>query len=131
MQPFKRFLTEIQSTSNADQIIAETTGLLNCLNDDNFMFWLEVFHQIMPHVEVIYNQMQSGEISLFKVNEYITDFKTVILPIRNSKYRDNSSKTLMVEAKEVCDWICVDVMDRYYFTKHLVADKLFNKKKIN
>ena len=34
----------------------------------------------------------------------------------------------MAEAKKVCDCICVDTMDRYSFTKHLVAAELFNKK---
>jgi len=128
LQHLKSCLTEIQSTSNADQTIAEATGILKYLNDDNFMFWLELFHQIMPHVEVIYNQMQSREISVFKISEYITDFKTAILEIRNSEYCENHSKTLMAEAKEVCDCICVDITDRYSSTKHLVAAKLFNKK---
>ena len=79
MEPLKNCHTEIQSTSNANQTIAEATGILKYLNDGNFTFWLELFHQIMPHVEVIYNQMQSREISVFKVNEYITNFKTAVL----------------------------------------------------
>ena len=33
----------------------------------------------------------------------------------------------MVEAKEVCDCICVDILDRCSSPKHLVAVKLFNK----
>ena len=76
------------------------------------MFW-ELFHQIKPHIEVIYNQMQSHEISVFKVNEYITNFKTAVLKIGNSKYCENSLQTLVAEAKEVCDCICVDIFDRY------------------
>lgn len=48
------------------------------------MSWLELFHQIMPHGEVIYNQMHFQEINVFKVNEYIRDFKTAILEIRNT-----------------------------------------------
>ena len=63
---------------------------------------------------------------MFKVN--ITNFKIAILEIKNSKYCENPSKTLMAEAKEACDCICVDIMDRYSSTKHLVAAKLFNKK---
>ncbi|XP_076046726.1 zinc finger MYM-type protein 1-like [Oratosquilla oratoria] len=128
LQLLKSCFTEIQSTSNVDQTIAEATGILRCLNDDNFLFWLELFHQIMLHVEVIYNQMQSQEISVFKVSEYIKKFKTAILEIKNSKYCENPSKTLMEEAKEVCDCMCFDITDRYSFTKHLVAAKLFNKK---
>lgn len=51
---------------------------LKYLCDDNFMFWLRIFHHIMPHVEVSYNQVQSREIGVFKVNQYITDFKTAM-----------------------------------------------------
>lgn len=38
----------------------------------------------MPHGEVIYNQMHFQEISVFKVNKYIRDFKTAILEIRRA-----------------------------------------------
>ena len=48
--------------------------------------------------------------------------------MRNSKYCDSPSMTLTAEAKEVCDCICVDIVDRYSFTKQLVAAKLFYKK---
>ncbi|XP_068201170.1 zinc finger MYM-type protein 1 isoform X1 [Palaemon carinicauda] len=128
LQPLKNSLTEIQLTSTADQTIAEATGILKYMNDDNFMFWLELFHQIMPHVKVIYNQMRSREISADKVNEYTSNFKTAILGIRNSKFCENPSETLMAEAKEVCDCICDDMIDRYSSTKHLLVAKLFDKK---
>lgn len=48
--------------------------------------------------------------------------------MRNSKYCENPSKTLTAEAKEVCDCIIVDIVDRYSSTKHLEASKLFEKK---
>ena len=72
--------------------------------------------------------MQSREISVFKVDEYIANFKTAILEIRNSKYCENLSETLKAEAKEVCDCIYADIVDRYSSTQHLVAAKLFIKK---
>lgn len=128
LQPLKSCLAEIQSTSNADHTIAEATGILQCLNNDKFMFWLEFFHQIVPHVEVIYNQMQSGEIYEFIVKEHVTDFNTAILEIRNSMHCENPSKMLMAEAEEVCDFIRVDLVDRFSFNKQFVAAKLFNKK---
>ena len=36
--------------------------------------------------------------------------------------------TLITEAKELCDCICVDIEHRYAFTKQLLSAKLFNKK---
>ncbi|CAL1530204.1 unnamed protein product, partial [Lymnaea stagnalis] len=128
LQALKSSLTEIQSTSNADHTISEATGILQYMDNDKFMFWLELFHQIMTHVEVVYNQMQSHEIDVFKADEYVKNFKIAILEIRNSKYCENPSETLMAEAKEVCDCISVDIADRYSFTKQLIAAKLFNKK---
>ena len=53
------------------------------------------------------------------------------MEIRNSKYCENASQTLVAEAKEVCDCICVDIADRYSSPKHLVAAKLFNKESFN
>ena len=37
----------------------------------------------------------------------------------------------MAEAKEVCDCIYVDIVDRYSSPKHLVAAKLCNKESFN
>ena len=85
LQLLKSCLAEIQFTSNADQTISEATGILHYLNNDKFIFWLELFHQIMPHVAVIYNQMQSREIYVFKVHENITNFKTAVLEIKKLK----------------------------------------------
>ena len=127
LQPLQNCLAEIQSTSNTDQTISEATGLLRSLKDEKFMFWLELFHQIMPHVEIIYNQMQSRDIDAFKVHEYLSNFKYSILEIRNSNYCENPSKQLMAGAKEVCDNLCVDIGERYSFSKQLIAAKLFNK----
>lgn len=49
---------------------------------------------------------------MFKVNEYIINFKTAISELRNSKYYENPSKTVMAEAKEVWDCICFDIVTR-------------------
>lgn len=50
----------------------------------------------MPHVEIICNQMQSDEIDIFKVHEYIANFNIAILAIRNSKYCETACVTAYV-----------------------------------
>src|SRR5215469_14427780 len=126
-EAIKNCIEELQKTSNESKTIAEATGIWLTLNNDSFKFWLQLFHQIMPHVEVIYNQMQSTEIDVHKVHENIANFEKAILEIRNSNYCENPTKILMAEAKEVCDCVCADIAERYAFTKQLVAAKLFNK----
>lgn len=120
-------MEEIQSTSNATITIREATGILNALNDESFKFWLELFHQIMPHVQVIFYQMQCRDIDVTKAHEFITNFKRAISEIRNSKYCENPTKTLMAEAKQVCDCVCADIAEIFSSTKQLAAAKLFNK----
>ncbi len=78
-EKFQKSLKEMQSTANADQTISGATGILHILNRVNFLFWLKLFHQIMPHLEVIYNQMQSRDIDSCKVQEYIENFNSAII----------------------------------------------------
>lgn len=120
-------MEEIQSTVNSHTTISEASGILYILNSENFIFWLEFFQQLMPHVEILYNQMQSREVNAVKISENIGKFKDSISKIRESKYCENSSQTLSREAKEVCDYICVDIVERYSFTRQLLAAKLLNK----
>lgn len=125
--PLKKCMEEIQSTVNSHTTISEASGILHILNSENFIFWLEFFQQMMPHVEILYNQMQSREVNAVKISENISKFKDTISKIRESKYCENSSETLSREAKEVCDYICLDIAERYAFTKQLLAAKLLNK----
>ena len=129
-ESFKNCLEELKCTATSDESINEATGVLYHLNSKNFIFWLNFFYQVMPHVKIIFYQMQSPAIDSFKVQEYIKNFNEAISKLRNSNffdYCDNPPNTLIIEAKEVCDTIRIDIAERYAFTKHLIAAKLFNK----
>jgi hypothetical protein len=39
--------------------VQAASGLLRMLNDKHFLFWRSFFHRIMPHVDVLYDQLQS------------------------------------------------------------------------
>ncbi|KAI4487466.1 hypothetical protein M0804_005615 [Polistes exclamans] len=131
LESLRNCFNEILSTSNKDQTISEAAGILYCLNNRKFMFWLELFNQIIPHVEKIYNEMKSPTMNIFKVPEYIKTFKTAILAIKNSEYCENFVKEVIVDAKQICDCTSIDIQNRYYFIKHLAAATLFNKDNIN
>ena len=47
-----------QSTSNATLALREATNILNILNDESCMFYLELFHQILHCAEVIFLLLQ-------------------------------------------------------------------------
>lgn len=117
----------------------EASGLINFLNNDNFQFWLEVFHLIMPHVEIFFNEVQtrgatvtyiykcqeSFEHEMHKVREKIDNVTTTGVLLRPSRNVTVPGDRRSVAAKEVCDTIISQVKDRFQFTGHLSAVRLF------
>lgn len=118
---------KLQSTSTTDKTIQSSTGLLSLMKNETFLFWLELFHKIMPNVEILYNQFQSRNIDAYKVQKVLNEFYNSISTIRNSNLCDSTSPSKRMESKEVCDHICEESKQRFAFTCHLIAAKLFYK----
>jgi hypothetical protein len=51
------FMTEIESTFNQTIAINQTEALHRILYDHTFKFHLEVFHSLMPHFDILYDQL--------------------------------------------------------------------------
>jgi len=47
------------SISLQNSTINQATGLKRLLTDATFIFWLTIFHKIMPHVDCLYNVVQA------------------------------------------------------------------------
>lgn len=118
---------ELQSTNTTDKTIQASTGMLQLLKNETFLFWLELFHQIMPHVDILYNQLQSRNIDPVKIQNALNTFYENISSIRNSSYCNSSSSAKAMESKEVCDTINAEAKYRFAFTNHLIAATLFYK----
>ncbi|KAK4887400.1 hypothetical protein RN001_003671 [Aquatica leii] len=54
-----------------------------------------------------------------------------ISAIRNSPLCESTSSSKSMESKEVCDHICEEAKQRFAFTNHLIAAKLFYKEHFN
>ncbi|XP_015921952.2 zinc finger MYM-type protein 1 [Parasteatoda tepidariorum] len=121
----------VLKTSNSDTTLSEAVGILNNLSDKKFLFWLEIFYLIVPHIEILYNHMQNGntEDSTSKVLEYVENFESCISAIKNSKYCENTSSLLTADAKLFFEYLSEDMVERYSFTGHLLTANLLNKKK--
>ena len=46
--------------------IAAAENCIRLLNDENFNFWLKFFSKLMPEVDVLYNVMQSTNLTVQK-----------------------------------------------------------------
>ncbi|KAK4882666.1 hypothetical protein RN001_005985 [Aquatica leii] len=82
--------------------LAQASGQLEILKKNTFIFWLTFFHKIMPHVDMLFNQLQKREIDSVTAKGNIEAFEREVSRIRNSMTKD-----------------------RYNFTGHLVAASLF------
>lgn len=48
------------------------------LQDKDFVFWLTFFNKIMPHVDIIFNQLQKKIAEPIKVKQDIQNFEIII-----------------------------------------------------
>ena len=129
-------LQELEKSTSAITV-REARGLRHYLEDDEFVFWLTFFHRIFPHVDILFNQIQSRQTDTVKVNNSISQFISVIEKIRSDsettmpalsaelpKKRRRDVSHLNADAKEVCDRITEETRSRFQATSHLDASRL-------
>jgi hypothetical protein len=88
------------------------------LNDKHFLFWPSFFHRIMPHIDLLYDQLQSRNANSTTVHSALGSFYNAVSTIRNeisliseiseeppefNKRKRNEDLTIL--AKEACDTI--------------------------
>ena len=135
----------VDDNTNDYKAINKAIGLQNLIKNDDFNYWLDFFNKIMPHVDILYNELQHRSIDCIKARKYVDEFKSSVDKVRNSipagntagcSHDDDSSsgpKTKRarfvdrkdVVAKEICDVITVGVNDRFRFVDHLSVGILF------
>lgn len=75
----------------------------------------------MPHVQILYDSFQKRNVDPVWAKQAISLFKEKI---------SNERMTRNVSAKEVCDAIVIQAIERFEFTEHLVAANLFDNANI-
>ena len=125
-----------------DQVsVHSASGLLHWLQYRGFSTYLEFFHQLMPHVNILYAQLQKRQIYSTFIQTCLQNFvKSVnnvreknpdIFPNNSSAVGEeplakrprcaNSDGEISVVLKEICDIIMSHCCSRFEFTEHLVA----------
>lgn len=140
---------EIERTCEKTITCREARGFRRALEDADFLFWLELFHKILPHAEIIFNQFQSRNKDSIQLQKDIETFEKSISTIRNSinqiDVNQNREQNQNIEqitkrrkismpgdrneiiAKEVCDTIMIQLKDRLSYRGHLEAAVLLDK----
>lgn len=77
-------MRKIESTANQIFTIDQAGALRRKLQELIFIYWLNVFNDIMPHVVILYNQLQKINTDPIEINKAINNFQISI-----RKERDN------------------------------------------
>lgn len=137
-------MEKIEVTSRQTVTINQATAIGRMLQDSKFVFWLIVFHRILPHADILYNQLQKTVTDPVQIHAAVTCFENAIYKERNNietidseisenyavqtkrrRTNENPYISKTIAAKEVCDTIITHVNERFSFTKHLNASVLF------
>jgi len=134
----KSCLEVIYETSGNDfNTINQAETLLGYLNNESFIYWLTFFAQVMPHCEILFKEFQSRSLDALKMNGFLNSFNKAISNIRNldrptsPPKKRNQSISFSAQTKEVCDVLINQAKDRFQFSDHLLASKLFFSEKFN
>ena len=128
---------DILEKSSYKDTVHKAAGIKRMLNDPEFIFWLNFFHKVMPHINIMYNQFQQRTFDAFKAQSCLNTFNAHIHKIRvecdkldvprELAKRNFNINDLRASAKEICDVIMQQCKERFSFTDHLEASHLLYK----
>ncbi|CAH1377244.1 unnamed protein product, partial [Tenebrio molitor] len=121
-------------------------GLLTILRSVDFNYFLEVLNHVIPHVEVLFSQVESREASSSYIQTCLEKFEAQIIEVMDRKIDllgeeasgdleasaskrprlDDASDTNRAFLEEYFDVLLNQIKDRYDFTGHLSAAALFS-----
>ncbi|XP_031335766.1 zinc finger MYM-type protein 1 isoform X2 [Photinus pyralis] len=137
---------EIEDQFSNSTVCSAAASIRRTLNDPIFIFWLIFFHHVMPHVDILYNQLQQTKIEPNIVRDAIDNFERSIIQVQSNidniisessdilpdeppehkrKRSSDSKLDHRIFALEVCDVIINCAKDRFYFKENLVVASLF------
>lgn len=137
---------QIQEEFHQTNVINQASAIERMLENDIFIFWLTLFHHIMPHVDILFNQLQKKKIDPCFVRKAVDNFENSIVKLRERidkiieeatnlstfnieistkrKRTEDIASLRRIAAIEICDVITYTVRSRFQFTGHLIASKL-------
>lgn len=140
-------MEEIENTSRQTTTISKAGAIRRMLGDPKFIFWLTVFHNIMPHVDILYKQLQLTYTDAVRIKKHVSTFiesinkerenmesvntdvdETSFPRQKRARLSENIHQTTTVAAKEVCDVISNQIKERYSFLTHHSALSLLDCK---
>lgn len=64
-------MEEIENLFSNQTVCSAASSIRRMLQDPKFIFWLTFFHRIMPHTDILYNELQKRKIDPVEINQKI------------------------------------------------------------
>lgn len=133
---------KIQDDAKQSTTINQASAIERMLYDSKFVFWLNFFHKVMPHADILYNKLQKSTTDPTRVASALKTFEECIqkerenteaipsliedvVHIQSKRRKEDPYMAKVVAAKEVCDAILIQMKDRFSFSSHLSGSLLF------
>ena len=115
----------------------EASGLLRLLEDVTFLYYLEFFHRLMPHVDLLYSSLQKRNIICNEIHQKLRDFTksvqdlrelidTIEIHLENNATAKRKERPPAHTCKEACDIVINEAEDRFSKSDHSVVFQLVN-----
>lgn len=137
------------------ETVTKAAGFVKWLENSTFLFWLNFFSEIMPHADILCNQLQYVlQTNPAGIHATIDDFENAIVEFRNklpsvsdvkeggncmldgeksrpSKRRRSNGENFNLLAKKICDTVIFQIKECLAFTCHLYGEKIFQREHFN
>lgn len=119
-------LQEIELNLKETSVI-DSQIVLQYMQSDSFIFWLNFYYPVFNHVSILFSQMQSRNCDISVIKSFIHQFTTEL-----NKIKDNFVVVDANKVKEVADIIksiIEEISNRLEFNGHLLAESLLDNNK--
>lgn len=147
-QDLLRCIEKIIDDEEDNMTINQAVGLKGYLEDEIFLYWLNFFHLLMPHADILFQQLQNRNLDVVLVKDYINAFNINIQRTRDfvmqNQESDNSGPSTSKKARrltketedpkrriaiEICDIVLAEIRHRFQFCDHLIVSQLLHSDK--
>uniref|UniRef100_A0A8C5PQW2 TTF-type domain-containing protein n=1 Tax=Leptobrachium leishanense TaxID=445787 RepID=A0A8C5PQW2_9ANUR len=120
--------------------VSKAATYAELLKEVDFLYFVHLFHEIMPHVDKLSTELQRKDIQSPFIRIAMEDFTGCIQRISESvegiegklaklpalySHNETDMATLNQTAKQVCDIVMAEAKERFEFSKHLLSATLF------
>lgn len=119
-------LQEIELNLKETSVI-DAQIVLQYMQSDSFIFWLNFYYPVFNHVSILFSQMQSRNCDISVIKSFIHQFATELNKIKDHFIHADANR--VKEVADIIKSIIEEISYRLDFKGHLLAESLLDNNK--